>query len=87
MPPEIQLVDLISRLPQEVQKAASELRPLTLTSLAYELARTFNDFYNQCPVLQAEEPQRSQRLRLTAAAQRAIGILLNVLGITAPEVM
>jgi arginyl-tRNA synthetase len=85
--PEIQLVDLISRLPQEVQKAAAELRPLTLASLAYELARTFNDFYNQCPVLQAEEPQRSQRLRLTAAAQQAIGNILNVLGIKAPEVM
>jgi len=85
--PEIQLVDLISRLPQEVQKAAAELRPLTLTSLAYELARTFNDFYNQCPVLQAEEPQRSQRLRLTAAAKQAIGNILNALGIAAPEVM
>ena len=85
--PEIQMVDLISRLPQEVQKAAADLRPLTLASLAYELARTFNDFYNQCPVLQAEEPQRSQRLRLTAAAQQAIGNLLNVLGITAPEAM
>jgi arginyl-tRNA synthetase len=85
--PEIQLVDLISRLPQEVQKAAAELRPLTLASLAYELARTFNDFYNQCPVLQAEEPQRSQRLRLTAAAQQAIGNILSTIGITAPDVM
>jgi len=86
-PSEVQLVDLMSRLPQEVQKAAADLRPLTLASLAYELARTFNDFYNQCPVLQAEEPERSQRLRLTAAAQQAIGNLLNVLGIAAPEVM
>jgi arginyl-tRNA synthetase len=80
-------VDLISRVPQEVQKAAADLRPLTLASLAYELARTFNDFYNQCPVLQADEPQRSQRLRLTAAAQQAIGNLLSVLGITPPDVM
>jgi arginyl-tRNA synthetase len=86
-PVEIQLVDLITRLPVEVQKAASEFRPLNISSLAYDLARTFNDFYNQCPVLQAEEPVRSQRLRLVAAARIAMGNCLALLGITAPEVM
>ena len=86
-PSEIQLVDLISRVPQEVQKAAGELRPLTLASLAYDMARTFNDFYNQCPVLQAEEGQRRMRLNLTAAAQQTIGNLLAVLGIAAPDIM
>lgn len=86
-PVEIQLVDLITRLPVEVQKAAAEFRPLNISSLAYDLARTFNDFYNQCPVLQADEPVRSQRLRLVAAARVAIGNCLALLGISAPEVM
>jgi len=86
-PVEIQLVDLITRLPVEVQKAAAEFRPLNIANLGYELARTFNDFYNQCPVLSAEEPVRSQRLRLVAAARHAIGICLALLGITAPEAM
>jgi arginyl-tRNA synthetase len=86
-PAEIQLVDLITRLPLEVQKAAAEFRPLNIANLGYELAKAFNDFYNQCPVLQAEEPVRSQRLRLVAAARQAIGICLTLLGITAPEVM
>ncbi len=86
-PVEIQLIDLITRLPAEVQKAAADFRPLNIASLAYELARTFNDFYNQCPVLQAEEPVRSQRLRLVAATRQAIGNCLALLGITAPEVM
>ncbi len=86
-PVEIQLVDLINRLSSEVQKAAADFRPLNIASLAYELARTFNDFYNQCPVLQAEEPVRSQRLRLVAAARQAIGNCLALLGIQAPEVM
>lgn len=86
-PVEIQLVDLIARLPAEVQKAASEFRPLNIANLAYELARAFNDFYNQCPVLQAEEPVRSQRLRLVAAARYAIGNCLTMMGITAPQIM
>jgi arginyl-tRNA synthetase len=86
-PVEIQLIDLITRLPSEVQKASADFRPLNIASMAYELARTFNDFYNQCPVLQTEEPVRSQRLRLVAAARQAIGNCLALLGIQAPEVM
>ena len=86
-PVEVQLVDLISRMPAEVQKAAADFRPLNIAALGYDLARTFNDFYNQCPVLQAPEPVRSQRLRLVAAARYAIGNCLALLGITAPEVM
>jgi arginyl-tRNA synthetase len=86
-PVEIQMIDLITRLPLEVQKAAADFRPLNIATLGYELARTFNDFYNQCPVLSAEEPVRSQRLRLVAAARQAIGNCLALLGIIAPEVM
>jgi arginyl-tRNA synthetase len=86
-PTEIQLIDLISRFPAEVQRAADELRPLHLTNLAYEMARAFTDFYNTCPVLKAEPPVRAARLRLVAAARQAIANALNVLGIAAPEVM
>ncbi len=86
-PVEVQLVDTLTRLPNEVQRAALEFRPLGLANLAYDLARAFNDFYNQCPVLQAEEPVRNLRLRLVAAARVAIGNCLGVLGIIAPDAM
>lgn len=84
---EITLVDLINRLPDEVQKAARDLKPLVLTNVAFEIARAFNDFYTQCPVLQEVEPTRSFRLRLVAAAKQAIGNSLALLGITAPQAM
>ncbi len=84
---EIELVDMISHLPTEVQRAAAELRPLLLSTYAYELARAFNDFYTQCPVLQAEEPVRKARLRLVMATRQALGNSLALLGITAPEAM
>jgi len=86
-PAEIQLVEMISRLPGEVQRAAVDYRPLQIANLAYELARTFNDFYGQCPVLQAEEPVRNLRLRLVAATRQALENTLWMLGITAPKVM
>jgi arginyl-tRNA synthetase len=84
---EIQLVDLISRLPDEVQRAAAEMRPLYVANLAYELARAFSDFYNECPVLQVEEPIRSGRLRIVAAVRQSLVNALALLGITAPEAM
>jgi len=86
-PSEIQLIDLISRIPGEVQRAAKEDRPLHLTNLVYEIARAFSDFYNQCPVLKAEPEVRAFRLRLVAVSRQAIANLLNILGITAPETM
>ena len=84
---EVQLVDLISRLPKEVQRAAAELRPLYIANLAYEIARSFSDFYNECPVLSVDEPVRGARLRLVAAARQSLANALALLGITAPEAM
>lgn len=85
--PEIELVDLISRLPGEIQRAAAEFRPLLIANLVYEMARVFSDFYTQCPVLQAEPEVRAFRLRLVAAARQALEVGLALLGISAPEAM
>ncbi len=86
-PSEVALIDLISHLPQEIQRSAKEYRPLYIANLAYDLARTFNDFYNQCPVLSAEPSVRAFRLRLVAAARQVIANALALLGISAPQAM
>jgi arginyl-tRNA synthetase len=86
-PAEVQLVDLLSRFPKEVQRAAQELKPLNLANMAYDLAKAFSDFYSDCPVISAEEPVRSVRLRLVAAARQVLANNLKLLGITAPQAM
>jgi len=86
-PAEVTLIELLSRLPNDVQRAAEEKRPLYIANLAYETAKAFNDFYNQCPVLTADAEVRSFRLRLVAAARQAIANSLALMGITAPEAM
>jgi arginyl-tRNA synthetase len=86
-PAEVQLVNLITRVPTVVQRAAANFRPLDIAALAYDLAKAFNDFYNQCPVLQVEPDLRASRLRLVAAARQTIANTLALLGITAPEAM
>ena len=84
---EIQLIDLISRVPAEVQRAADEYKTLQVTNHAYDLAKAFNDFYRNCPVIKADPEVRLFRLSLVAAARQAIANLLGLLGIQAPEVM
>ncbi len=86
-PTEIELIDKLSRLPGEVQRAAAEQKTLYITNIAYEIARAFTDFYAACPVLKAEPHVRDSRMRLAAAARQAIANALWMLGITAPDVM
>jgi arginyl-tRNA synthetase len=86
-PSEVQLIDMISRVPVEVQRAAQEYKTLQITNHAYDLAKAFNDFYRNCPVIQAETEVRAYRLCLVDAARQSMANLLRLLGIQAPEVM
>jgi len=86
-PAEIQLIDLISRFPSEVQRAAAEYKPLVIASLAYDIAKAFAGFYVACPVIQAEPQVREARLRLVRAAKYTLANALRLLGIEAPDVM
>ncbi len=87
LPPEIELIDQISRFPGEVQRAAAEYKPLIIASIAYDIAKAFAGFYDACPVVQAESQVRDARLRLVAATKYTLANALGLLGITAPEVM
>lgn len=86
-PAEVALIDLMTRMPRVVQQAAAEYKPLHIANLAFDLAKAFSDFYNQCPVLNAEPEVRAYRLRLVAAARTCIANSLALLGITAPQAM
>jgi arginyl-tRNA synthetase len=85
---EVQLVELISRFPEFVERAATEYRPLIMAGYAYDLANAFHSFYHATPVLQAEgHTVRNSRLRLVAAAKQTLAIALRLLDIQAPEIM
>lgn len=86
-PSEIQLLDRISRFPEEAKRAAEDYNPLLIANYAYDLARDFTDFYQHCPVLKAEGVVRDARLRLTAAAKQVLATSLHLLSIQAPEAM
>ncbi|MDY0126045.1 MAG: DALR anticodon-binding domain-containing protein, partial [Anaerolineaceae bacterium] len=79
--------EVISKLPDEIGKSAKEFKPSSLAAYAYELAKSFNDFYNQCQVLKVEGDLRDSRLALVQAARVCLERTLNLLGIQAPQVM
>lgn len=84
---EVDLIELLTRLPAEVQRASEDFRPLVIANLAFDLAKAFNDFYNTCHVLNADPSVRAYRLRLVAAAKQVLATSLNLLGIAAPSSM
>jgi len=84
---EINLIDLLSRFPSEVQRAAEDYKPLYMANYAYDLAKAFNDFYHQVPVLKADQSARAGRIRLVAAARQVLANALGLLGIEAPLAM
>lgn len=89
-PEEIDLIEKLGSFPDEVEKAASEYRPLVLADYVFELAQAFNDFYadfDARPILNAVEPARTMRIALVAATKQTLANCLTVLGVPAPEVM
>lgn len=85
---ETNLLEMIARFPEEVQRAAETYKPVGITTYCFELADAFNSFYHNCPILKAPTRERIEaRLALTAAAKQTLANALGLLGIEAPEIM
>jgi arginyl-tRNA synthetase len=68
--------------------AAEELSPAHIANYAYELAKQYNQFYQQIPVLKEENPElRNMRLELSRYTGEIIQTALELLGIEVPERM
>uniref|UniRef100_UPI0038CBFCD6 arginine--tRNA ligase n=1 Tax=Amycolatopsis aidingensis TaxID=2842453 RepID=UPI0038CBFCD6 len=68
-------------------EVSASLEPHRLCGYLYDLARDFTAFYENCLVLKASEPTRSNRLALCQLTARTLNHGLGLLGITAPERM
>lgn len=70
-----------------LRKVGEVLEPHRLCGYLFELAQLFTAFYDQCPVLKAEESVRESRLALCALVLRRLSSGLDLLGIETPENM
>jgi len=82
------LVVSLSQFPETIKFAADGYSPAIIANYVYELAKTYNKFYHEKSILQAEDEESKQfRLRLSAASGKVINKALKLLGIEAPERM
>ena len=70
-----------------LEAVVEEFRPNFLCNYLYELAGKFTSFYENCPVLKADDITRASRLVLCDLTARVLKQGLNVLGIETVEQM
>jgi arginyl-tRNA synthetase len=84
---EVELLKAIAELPARIAEAAELRAPHRLTYFAQDLASRFHRFYTECRVVTEDEALTQARLWLSSGAQLAIGNVLALLGVSAPEAM
>ncbi|MGD1953032.1 MAG: arginine--tRNA ligase [Leptolyngbyaceae cyanobacterium] len=84
---ELNLAKHLLELDTVVMEVARDLFPNRLCQYLFELSQKFNQFYDRCSVLQAEEPQRTSRLMLCDLTARTLKLGLSLLGIPVLERM
>jgi arginyl-tRNA synthetase len=87
-PQERALAMQLLRLGEALEAAAAEYKPNAITAYLWDLAKSYNGFYQNCPVIKAETPVlRQGRLLLCDLTARAIQLGLSLLGIQTVERM
>ena len=84
---ELQLIKLLSALPDVVDESALHFEPHRLTYYLTELAGFFHSFYNKCRVVTEDSELTGARLYLLKRTAQTLKNALTILGISAPERM
>jgi len=84
---EIALIRKISEFPSLIEEIASELEPHRLTYFLIELAGSFHRYYNRHRVISNNRTLSQARLCLSLGVKILIKNGLNLLGLSAPEIM
>jgi arginyl-tRNA synthetase len=87
-PSELELIKVLYKYPIVLADSCREMNPAKLIDYAYEIAKTYNKFYNDCSILAAEkEEEKSFRLLLTEQTGNIIKQSFAIVGIDVPERM
>ena len=86
-PEEIALAKHLLNFGLTLEAVAEEYRPNFLCNYLYELAGKFTAFYENCPVLKADDATRTSRLALCDLTARVLKQGLEALGIETAEQM
>lgn len=88
LPLERQLLIFIEKYSNVIAQAAEELNPSVIANYVFHLAKTFNSFYAEHSVANAEnEVKKLLRLRIAVMTATVIKNAMQLLGIAVPERM
>ena len=85
---EVRLVKLMGLFPEKVAEAGSALSPAVIANYAYDLAKEFNQYYHDTPILKETDSKvLAYRLVLIGTIARILVKAMGILGISLPERM
>lgn len=88
VPKEKNLLKSLHDFPQAIQHAAETMSPAVIANFTYELAKDYNQFYHEFPMLkETDKSVRAFRLSLSEFVANTIKYAMGLLGIAVPERM
>ncbi len=88
LPLERQLIIFLEKYSNAISQAAEELNPSVVANYIFHLAKTFNSFYTEHSVANAEsEEKKLLRLQISVMTETVIKSGMELLGIKVPERM
>lgn len=82
------LIRTIANFPNVVAEAGKVFSPAIIANFAYDLAKEYNQFYHDCPILfEEDEDKRMMRLILCKTVGKTIKNAMWLLGIDVPDKM
>lgn len=86
---EVELLKLLLDFSQTVTQAAQEHSPAVVAAYVYELAKLYNQYYHDYPILKADVGMQDKEFRLAISSQVGLMIrkAMSLLGIQVPDRM
>lgn len=85
---EIELVKLLEDFPRVVNESAETYNPGLIANFCYEIAREYNQFYHDFPILKEPDPDiRNLRIILSETTGNILNSAMGLLGIEMPDRM
>lgn len=85
---EREVIKMLHEMPSNVEQAAAAYSPAMIANYTFDLAKTFNSFYQDTPILREADKNRMLFLvKLCDSVSVAIKNMMSILGIEVPERM
>lgn len=87
-PSERSVINLVNEYPNKLQEAARDYAPSVIANYAYELAKEYNQFYQNIPIFNESDPAKLRfRIDFSRVVADTLKKAMGLLGIQVPEKM